>query len=121
MKYIKICTLLAVTCLSSIGLCWVNDVFFIKGKITGLDQTVVRVETSPGHLAMIPRNAIPQSFELSTIGSKISIPILSRQFEEIKWKRTPAATKLENPNFSPKQVIKYLASEYTKAKKVLGK
>jgi hypothetical protein len=117
MRYFKICTLLAITSVSSIGLCWVNDVFFVKGKIRSFDQNVVRVETSPRHLAEIPRNAIPQAYKLSTIVPKMSVPILSKQIDEIKWKRIPSATKLGNPDFTSDQVIKYLALEYTKAKK----
>lgn len=90
---------------------WVNEVFFIRGKIRSYDRKSVQIETETKMIAQVPRQAISEKFKLETNSMVTSIPVASQQIKSIKWK-PPKFVRLVQLRNDKNQIIKELEQDY---------
>lgn len=95
---------------------WVNEVFFIRGKIRAYDKNMVQIETETENVAHVPRSAIPDKFNITGLSAVVAVPVYSNRTADIKWR---ASKKLRIVKFNDEQdeILKELEAEYQRALK----
>jgi hypothetical protein len=96
---------------------WINNVYYIKGKIKSFDQNFVGIESLAQNTAQIPRAAIPKTFPLAANDTLMMIPVSTKEMSKVKWRLKPTSAKFDAPRFSAKSVARFLDTQYEKAKK----
>lgn len=90
---------------------WVNEVFFIRGKIRSYDRKWVQIEAETKMIAHVPRNAIPEKFKIAALSTIVSVPVFSQRASEVKWK-SPKVVRLAQLHDEQDEIFKEMDQEY---------
>lgn len=91
MKITFITLMLSSFLVSISALGWVADVFFIQGQVRSYDKKEVRIKTASEQMIIVPREAVPKEFKLSTLEQEQIIPIETALMGAVRSVRKPAS------------------------------
>lgn len=106
-------SLIALIFAPSLSNAWMNDVFFIKGNVKSFDKNTVRILDSQEQIVVVPREAVPKNFKLSS-GTTTKVPVYTKYVLQVKSGRMPAGKKLPNPTATFEKLVNDLKLDYQK-------